>query len=107
MGERTEASREIEEAKEEIFSQRLFSKSKAQSLNFYFKFLVLREKQEAHFLICLSRMSPFSWPLPPCFLSHQEKLEFRRESRGGIELELDMRLGVLERNYRIYPIFSS
>lgn len=64
LGERTEASREIEEAKEEIFSQRQFSKSKAQSLNFYFKFLFLRERQEAHFLICLSRMSPFSQPHP-------------------------------------------
>lgn len=28
------------------------------------------------------------------------------ESRGGVELDLDMRLGMLERNYRIYPIAS-
>lgn len=28
------------------------------------------------------------------------------ESRGGLQLDLDMRLGILERNYRIYPISS-
>lgn len=48
--------------------------------------------------ISLAEFSNY-WTLDLCFLSHWEKLELRRQSRGGVELDLDTGLGILERNY--------
>lgn len=37
---------------------------------------------------------------------HTRRSWSSEESRGGVGLDLDMRLGILERNYRIYLISS-